>query len=1274
MEGLGCGSLLPGAAAGRLAELGGEVGGQGGAELPGFALPSGVPAVLLHWNANRAPAALRRVREEGATQSSLTSWLGVSLGGSRHAFVLHGSGEEEEDASGHTNTRFCFAATRMHWCVLHSAHSVMLLGSPVSVVVQGRFPAAAVGTRAAAALLDMTLHRATVPVLSLFEGSTWAHTHLADSQAVCEAALSPGHSQLGAVLDTPITEAAAQHSTGKIDVLDVSAGAQAASGKGFMGGIRRMLSSSPTQRAPPTQGGARADTAGVTSQQKACAIWAHVFSAVVAHTTQEGLAVLLADVPSTPSPGGQGQLRLVVQAAADGDAAAQAQALQLQDEWGIPQAAHALAQSLVQCTPPPRGCTLTLRLPAAAAQGGDELQGTVVSYVRPSAADMQLLPSSGAIAKFLAALQDGGGGLLQREGGSDSDSEGGEEQGHASLDALWESVRCGAPDLLPPVPSGVLGRLQVAVATARERAAATGVQGGSLPLSLALDDTEQEGTMTGLLLAGSAVLSPLLGGVAGSVMGAARAGIAEDVHAFDMGVPLTSGEATRAIIASCLPELLRRVPCDTLLGVMGALLTERKVVLVAASESGGAQPVGLHALSCCVLALAALLRPLAWAMPLLCPVPSSLSMVLQSPVPLLVGVQTLPADWEPDDECVLLALDTGIMHCSSGDASQLGGDDLDESGAGLPLSLLMQPPLMSHLHHLLAPGALMVREHMTHLEEDGCSGPAVWDIPAAGWQVAAGYAEASVGALPTAAVQLGQGHTDSIEAMSEVQEMVLHVASQLQAYITAVLCSALHIGGRSAKGKQAAAAAARSAGGNEWPMKAAHRGSLWDILQASPGQELAALRSGTAVWHRDTQGAERDDTAHAALALCNLASTLHHSSAIADLLGAGEQLHLGTALRERGRDAEEPFWARLASSQMMSAWRNMWERSRQWAGLLAAVRPCDVAFVLQDVLVGAAEDRAQLLDALQLQATKQGATQAGPGVFAPSYRPASSLRATRLSLARARRGSVSLTASSLAHSHGSSAAVLGKSPLAVAGPAVVGGFQPSSASTVVQQGNKRRPSSARHTPNAASSLRLAPVLSPVPSSPSPAVASGVLPASADAFWAQQDSASVDATEAFSMSGEYASQHHSLGRGRQASCPKAGAPTSQRPLSGGNSTSESDDDEFTVPKPRRASASLRGAGSRAVAASGGVSSTAARSAASGGVRIRVEGGGGRTAMQWPTPSIGMAQEASATSPHYLARRGMPPPPSSQGSGWGGSSAPSVWEASVNKPKTRRVRLG
>jgi DENN (AEX-3) domain len=82
-----------------------------------------------------------------------------------------------------------------------------------------------------------------------------------------------------------------------------------------------------------------------------------------------------------------------------------------------------------------------------------------------------------------------------------------------------------------------------------------------------------------------------------------------------------------------LPALLRHLPLDQIILAIGCALTEMRVVVVGDD---------LGVVSGCVLALVNLLRPLRWAGPVIVTLPSSLHAYLESPVPLILGMQTLP--------------------------------------------------------------------------------------------------------------------------------------------------------------------------------------------------------------------------------------------------------------------------------------------------------------------------------------------------------------------------------------------------------------------------------------------------------------------------------------------------------------------------------------------------------------------------------------------------------------------------------------------------------
>ena len=94
-----------------------------------------------------------------------------------------------------------------------------------------------------------------------------------------------------------------------------------------------------------------------------------------------------------------------------------------------------------------------------------------------------------------------------------------------------------------------------------------------------------------------------------------------------------------------LPTLLKFVSVDHLLLILGCMLTEMRVVVVAED---------LHILSACVFSLLILLRPLTWAGPVIVALPTSLSTYLESPVPLILGVQSLPMGFALEPGMVII--------------------------------------------------------------------------------------------------------------------------------------------------------------------------------------------------------------------------------------------------------------------------------------------------------------------------------------------------------------------------------------------------------------------------------------------------------------------------------------------------------------------------------------------------------------------------------------------------------------------------------------------
>ena len=82
-----------------------------------------------------------------------------------------------------------------------------------------------------------------------------------------------------------------------------------------------------------------------------------------------------------------------------------------------------------------------------------------------------------------------------------------------------------------------------------------------------------------------------------------------------------------------LPALLRHLPLDQIILSIGCVLAEFKIIVVGED---------LGVVSGCVLALVNLLRPLKWSCPVIVTLPFSMYECLESPVPLILGMQSLP--------------------------------------------------------------------------------------------------------------------------------------------------------------------------------------------------------------------------------------------------------------------------------------------------------------------------------------------------------------------------------------------------------------------------------------------------------------------------------------------------------------------------------------------------------------------------------------------------------------------------------------------------------
>jgi hypothetical protein len=110
-------------------------------------------------------------------------------------------------------------------------------------------------------------------------------------------------------------------------------------------------------------------------------------------------------------------------------------------------------------------------------------------------------------------------------------------------------------------------------------------------------------------------------------------------------LPPGEDDATYFLREWAVPVLLDLVGLENVLLVLLAMLTEMQLVVVCPD---------LQILSASVLAMVALLRPLVWAGPLIVTLPQKLHGYLESPVPLVIGVEELPPGFVPPPGMVVL--------------------------------------------------------------------------------------------------------------------------------------------------------------------------------------------------------------------------------------------------------------------------------------------------------------------------------------------------------------------------------------------------------------------------------------------------------------------------------------------------------------------------------------------------------------------------------------------------------------------------------------------
>ncbi|KAJ8602879.1 hypothetical protein CTAYLR_009945 [Chrysophaeum taylorii] len=140
-------------------------------------------------------------------------------------------------------------------------------------------------------------------------------------------------------------------------------------------------------------------------------------------------------------------------------------------------------------------------------------------------------------------------------------------------------------------------------------------------------------------------------------------------------------ESTAHIREWALPKMFERLALENVLLLLGCALVELQIVFVSKH---------LQTLSACALGLVSMLRPLRWVGPLVSALPAKMYEYLESPVPLVLGVVSLPLDFAQNADMVLVFADE--------DRVRLPPTLLELPGAHLSIQL----PQLSQLAHDLS--------------------------------------------------------------------------------------------------------------------------------------------------------------------------------------------------------------------------------------------------------------------------------------------------------------------------------------------------------------------------------------------------------------------------------------------------------------------------------------------------------------------------------------------------------------------------------------------
>lgn len=117
-------------------------------------------------------------------------------------------------------------------------------------------------------------------------------------------------------------------------------------------------------------------------------------------------------------------------------------------------------------------------------------------------------------------------------------------------------------------------------------------------------------------------------------------------------------EDSYLIMLWALPVLLKYLPLDQIILALGCTITEMKIIV---------QHKDFRVVSSIILALTQLLKPLKWCSPVIIILPDELIDFIESPVPIIIGLQKLPENFLLLERFVVIDPQERIVHLNPSD-------------------------------------------------------------------------------------------------------------------------------------------------------------------------------------------------------------------------------------------------------------------------------------------------------------------------------------------------------------------------------------------------------------------------------------------------------------------------------------------------------------------------------------------------------------------------------------------------------------------------------